>query len=291
VNTPRNPFLTTTDIKRVREFVRSAKLSQQSVGFIPTMGALHEGHVSLMRQAKQECDVVVASIFVNPTQFAPDEDLKKYPRPLDDDLIACREAGVTCVFHPDVPAMYPEDSVTVVEVRKLTCAFEGADRPTHFRGVTTVVMKLLHIVMPDRVFLGQKDYQQQLVIRRMCIDLDVPVEIVTCPTVREPDGLAMSSRNRYLNAGQRNTALSLSAALRTVEQAIGNGESDISRLRAEMQDTLRSTPGVDLDYATIVHPETLEEIESVQPSQVVLIAVRVGPTRLIDNIVIHSPSP
>ena len=243
-----------------------------------------------MQQAKRQCDVVVASIFVNPTQFAPDEDLEKYPRPLDDDLVACREAGVACVFTPDVPTMYPDDSVTVVDVRKLTRVFEGAHRPSHFQGVTTVVMKLLNIVMPDAAFFGQKDYQQQLVIRRMCIDLDVPVDIVTCPTIREDDGLAMSSRNRYLTPEQRKSALSLSAALRTVEQSIGSGESDMSKLRSEMQSTLQSTPGVDLDYATIVHPETLVEISDVQPVQVALIAARVGATRLIDNLVIESPS-
>lgn len=252
------------------------------------MGALHDGHVSLMKLAAQQCDVVVASIFVNPTQFAPDEDLAKYPRPFENDLAACQEAGVACVFHPDVPTMYPPQSVTYVEVEKLTNVLEGAHRPSHFRGVTTVVMKLLNIVQADKAFFGQKDYQQQLIIRRMCIDLDVPTQIVTCPTIRDPDGLAMSSRNRYLSTSERATALSISAALQAVEQGIADGQSDLSVLRAAMQKSLGQLDGVELDYATIVDPDSLLEIDSVQATQVVLIAARVGTTRLIDNVIIQT---
>ncbi|MCL4108189.1 UNVERIFIED_CONTAM: hypothetical protein GTU68_066112 [Idotea baltica] len=252
------------------------------------MGALHAGHVSLMKLAAQRCDIVVASIFVNPTQFAPDEDLAKYPRPLEADLSACRAAGVACVFHPDVPTMYPPDSVTFVEVEQLTNVLEGAHRPNHFRGVTTVVMKLLNIVQPDTVFFGQKDYQQQLIIRRMCIDLDVPTEIVTCPTIRDPDGLAMSSRNRYLSDKERATALSISAALRAVEQGVADGESDLFVLRTQMQKSLNAMDDVELDYATIVDPDSLLEIDSVQATQVALIAAKVGATRLIDNLIIQT---
>lgn len=288
VNTSANSLLLAPKIEQVRDFVRTAKRANQTVGFVPTMGALHDGHVSLMKQAAQQCDVVVASIFVNPTQFAPHEDLDKYPRPLDDDLKACREAGVTCVFHPDVPTMYPPASVTYVEVEKITSVLEGAHRPSHFRGVTTVVLKLLNIVQPDQAFFGQKDYQQQLVIRRMCLDLDVPTEIVTCPTIRDADGLAMSSRNRYLSSTERATALSISAALRAVEQGIASGETDLSKLRHAMQDSLQQLEAVDLDYATIVDPDTLTELKTAQSTQVALIAAQVGVTRLIDNMIIQA---
>lgn len=282
-------FYTTPEIDGVRSFVRKARQNGQVVGFVPTMGALHDGHVSLMKLAKKECDVVVASIFVNPTQFAPNEDLAKYPRPFDADLEACKNAGVGCVFHPNVETMYGKNSTTFVEVEKLTTVLEGAHRPAHFRGVTTVVAKLFNIVLPDKAFFGQKDYQQQLIIRRMCIDLDFPVEVVTCPTIRDPDGLAMSSRNRYLSEDERKTALSLSAQLQNVADQVLNGATDLSKLQESMRTSLDAEPAVELDYASIVDPETLVEIPTVQATQVALIAAKVGATRLIDNMVIHRP--
>jgi pantoate--beta-alanine ligase len=277
------------DIPGVRREVAAARRRGQTIGVVPTMGALHAGHVSLMEAARRECGYVAATIFVNPTQFAPTEDFSRYPRPLENDLQLCRRAGVDLVFHPAAEVMYPENLVTAVEIGGPAALLEGEFRPGHFRGVATVVLKLFNIVQPDIAYFGQKDYQQQLLIRRMCRDLNVPVEVRTCPTVREPDGLAMSSRNVYLAPDERARSLALSHALELAKRRLEEGDPDVPAVRRSMQEYLRQRGGIEVDYATIAHPETLEEIASPLPEMVALIAARVGTTRLIDNMIIHRP--
>lgn len=267
----------------VRPQVAAARNAGQAIGFVPTMGALHAGHVSLIEQARGRCGSVAVSIFVNPTQFGPNEDFTRYPRTLDADLAACREAGADLVFVPSKEEIYPAGSSTFVEVAGLSDRFEGAFRPGHFRGVATVVLKLFEIVRPDVAFFGAKDYQQQLILRRMVRDLDVPVEIVTCPTVREPDGLAMSSRNRYLDPEQREQARSISAALFAARDRLRTGEGDLDAVRSEMRRTIEAA-GLSIDYATAADPETLEELRAPQAKMVLLVAARLGNVRLIDNM-------
>lgn len=279
-------FTVTAHPDELRRCVRRARQEGRSIGCVPTMGALHPGHVSLMSAARERCDFNVVTIFVNPTQFAPHEDLAKYPRPVEQDLKACRDAGMDLVFMPQIPDMYPAGFATWVTVEDLSTRWEGASRPTHFRGVTTIVMKLFQLVQPDVSFFGQKDYQQQLLIRRMVRDLDVPVEIATCPTVREPDGLALSSRNVYLSPEERASARALSQALRLAEERLRSGERRIAEVQAAMLELLRSQPFVQPDYATIADADTLEPITEPRDRMVVLIAARVGATRLIDNCVI-----
>jgi len=277
-------FVVTAHPEELRRHVRRARLAGQSIGCVPTMGALHAGHISLMDAARERCDFNVVTIFVNPTQFAPTEDLDRYPRPVDQDLKACREAGMDLVFMPRVPDMYPPGFCSWVTVEGLSETLEGAARPAHFRGVTTIVMKLFQLVLPDVSFFGAKDYQQQLLIRRMVLDLDVPVEIVTCPTVREPDGLAMSSRNIYLSREDRESALSLSQALRLAERRLQTGEHDVARIEQEMLDLLSSRPGVEPDYAVLADADSFERLKAPRPRMVALVAARVGATRLIDNL-------
>ncbi len=275
-------------IADVRGAMIPVQRSGKSIGFVPTMGALHEGHLELMRTARRACDFVVTSIFVNPTQFAPHEDLSRYPRPKERDLEHCQGVGVDLVFYPTVEEMYPRSAVTMVMVEGLSSLLEGAIRPTHFRGVTTVVAKLFGIVTPDRAYFGQKDYQQQLIIRTMVRDLNMPVQIETCPTTRDADGLALSSRNIYLSPSERIAGLSLSRALQQGERMAANGENP--RAIAEMmQDLMETTPGVALDYAVVVDPWTLTELDVPQPQMVALVAARVGATRLIDNAVWGPP--
>ena len=252
------------------------------------MGALHEGHLSLIRTARAECDFVVVTIFVNPTQFGPHEDFDQYPRPLQDDLQACRKEGVDVAFHPSVEAMYPAGAKTFVEVEGLSTILEGACRPGHFRGVATIVTKLLHVTEPDVAYFGQKDYQQQLLIRQMCRDLLFPVRIRVCPTVREPDGLAMSSRNAYLSPEERCSALSLSQALFLARDRLARGDRDLRAIERAMRDHMESHANVRVDYATIRDPETLEELEEPRPQMVALVAARVGETRLIDNLLLET---
>lgn len=260
------------------------------LGFVPTMGALHHGHAQLMIEAARHCEHVAVSIYVNPTQFGPGEDLARYPRTLEADLDLCAQVGVKAVFFPSDNIMYPHGRhhFTAVEVPGLATLFEGASRPGHFTGVATVVTKLFGIMQPDVAFFGRKDYQQWLVIRRMTADLNLPVDLVRVDTVREDDGLAMSSRNRYLSLEQRQTALSLSLALKTAESALKMGETQVLRLESLMRSILTDTPGVELDYARIVDADNLEDIENIdtarRESAVALVAARVGTTRLIDNI-------
>jgi pantoate--beta-alanine ligase len=271
----------------MRGIVRQAQQRGARVGLVPTMGALHAGHLSLIGAARRECDFVVASIFVNPTQFGPNEDFSKYPRNLDIDLKLCAESGVDVVFHPAVETIYPRGYATYVEVTGLSEVLEGKFRPGHFRGVTTVVLKLLNIVPADFAYFGQKDYQQQTVIRRMCAELDLPIEIRVCPTVREPDGLALSSRNVYLNAEERRSAMALSKCLHLARERLEQGKRDLAAIRDEMFKLLSATPRVHPDYATLVDPDTLEEVAEPLSELVALVAARVGTTRLIDNLIIE----
>ncbi len=278
-------------ISETREWSREIRRSG-TLGFVPTMGALHEGHAELMRVAARECGAVAVSIYVNPTQFGPREDLGKYPRTFESDLELCRSVGVKAIFFPSDEIMYPRgrENFTAVEVPGLTTLFEGASRPGHFVGVATVVTKLFGIVVPDVSYFGRKDYQQWLVIKRMTEDLNLGVTLRRVDTVREPDGLAMSSRNRYLSAAERSMALSLSRSLKAVEMALASGETQVKQLEKCMTEVLGDNPGVQLDYARIVNADNLKEqnvVESHIPeSAVALIAARVGTTRLIDNLLL-----
>ena len=273
-------------IAEMRRLVKQAHAAGQTVGLVPTMGALHEGHLSLIRRARAENDVVVVSIFVNPTQFGPHEDFARYPRPWERDARLAEEAGADVVFHPSAEEMYPEGYSTWVEVEGLTEGLCGASRPGHFRGVATVVTKLLHICQPERVYFGQKDAQQLAVIRRMVLDLNFPVEVVDCPTVREADGLALSSRNVYLSPEERAQAPVLYRALCEVERLVQTGETQVSELVAAAQAVLAEAPLAQVEYVEIVDAESLEPVARVEGPCLVALAVRFGDTRLIDNVLI-----
>ena len=274
----------------VRAAVSAARRTGQAIGFVPTMGALHAGHVSLIERARAECGFVAVSLFVNPTQFGPNEDFHRYPRPRERDLELCRDAGADLVFSPTVETMYPPGHRTFVEVGGLSDVFEGKIRPGHFRGVATIVTKLFLIALADKAYFGQKDYQQQMLIRVMTRELNIPTEIVTCPTLRDPDGLAMSSRNAYLTPAERRAGLSLSQALQLAERLLAGGERDVLRVEAAMRSLIEATPGAVLDYAVIAHPETLSELTAAEPEMIALIAARFGTTRLIDNAILRFPS-
>ena len=278
-------------INEMRAWSRQVRTAGR-LGFVPTMGALHEGHGQLMKEAAKECDSVVVSIYVNPTQFGPREDLGKYPRTFESDLELCRQIGVKAIFFPSDLVMYPHgrDNFTAVEVPGLSTIFEGASRPGHFVGVATVVTKLFGIVQPDIAYFGRKDYQQWLVIRRMTADLNLGVELRRVDTVREPDGLAMSSRNRYLTAAERATALTLSRSLKAAQAALAGGETNVARLEEIMRSIATEEPAVQLDYARIVNADNLMELACVDVTRpetaVALIAAKVGTTRLIDNLML-----
>jgi pantoate--beta-alanine ligase len=275
-------FIVTSHIPELRQAVATARVSGCTIGCVPTMGALHAGHVSLIEEARKRTDFVVVTIFVNPSQFAPHEDLAKYPRPLERDLQLCRDAGASLVYVPEVPSLYPTGFQTWVTVDDLSKPLEGTFRATHFRGVTTIVMKLFNIVQPDVACFGAKDYQQQTIIRRMVKDLDIPVEIVICPTIREADGLAMSSRNVYLSKSERATALTLSKSLTLAQEQLDAGQRDVTAIVAAMRSMLEAQP-IQVDYVVIADPDSLETLTVAQPRMVALIAARVGATRLIDN--------
>lgn len=275
-------------IAEIRACVAQARQAGKTVGFVPTMGALHEGHVSLIEAAGKRCDYVVVSIFVNPTQFGPGEDLNKYPRPFEKDLAICEKHGVDAVFAPEAGEMYPRENPTWVNVEKLTDRLCGEFRPGHFRGVATVCAKLFNIVCPDVAFFGQKDAQQAMVIRRMVADLNMPLEIVVCPTVREPDGLAMSSRNQYLSPGERKDATRIYQSLERCRALIEAGERDADALRCRMCDILRQMPATKIEYVSISDAETLEELGRVRGRVLVAVAVRVKSARLIDNILVDT---
>ena len=261
-----------------------------SIGFVPTMGYLHDGHVSLMRAARDANDVAVASIFVNPLQFAANEDLSTYPRDLDRDLELSAEAGVTHVLHPSVDEMYPTPILTTVTVADITRRFEGASRPEHFAGVATVVAKLFSMVGPCRAYFGEKDFQQLAVVTRMASDLSMPVEVVGCPIVREADGLAMSSRNVYLSPAQRSAAPVLHRALTEVAAAAVAGGDDVAALVARLAQVISAEPEAELDYAEIVDSATLEPASDLAGPRRALVAAHFGRTRLLDNMAITGPA-
>ncbi|MDX1686382.1 MAG: pantoate--beta-alanine ligase [Candidatus Promineifilaceae bacterium] len=271
--------------ERVDE-VRRARWQDPTLswGLVPTMGYLHEGHLSLVRAARPENERVAASIYVNPTQFAPDEDLESYPRDLERDLALLQAEGVDLVFTPSDDVMYPAGFQTYVSVEEVTQVLEGASRPTHFRGVTTIVAKLFNVIRPTRAYFGQKDYQQTVVLRRMVQDLNFDVDLVVCPIVREADGLAMSSRNEYLTAPQREAANVLYRALTAGAGLLDAGERDAAAVRNHMQQMIAAEPLATADYVSVAHPDTLEELEQITERAVLSMAVFVGKTRLIDNV-------
>jgi pantoate--beta-alanine ligase len=270
------------------EELRSARaILDGPVGLVPTMGFLHEGHLSLVRRAAEECASVVVSIFVNPTQFGPSEDLAAYPRDMERDLRLLEPLGVDLVWNPSPEIMYPDGYQTWVEVDALTRVLEGTRRPGHFRGVTTIVTKLFTGVHPAKAYFGQKDAQQAAVIRRMARDLNFPIDIVVCPIVREPDGLAMSSRNTYLDPDQRRAATVLYRALNAAKDAYESGERDANKLRAIMEETIAAEPLAEMQYVSCADYDTLEELETISGKSLLSMAVFVGKTRLIDNFVLR----
>ncbi len=275
-------------IAEIRRYVARARAAGKTVGFVPTMGALHAGHASLIETAARRCDYVVVSIFVNPTQFGPGEDFEKYPRPFEKDAQLCERCGAHAIFAPSAGEMYPRKSLTWVTVDKLTEPLCGQSRPQHFRGVTTVCTKLFNIVGADVAFFGQKDAQQATVIRRMVADLDMPLEIVVCPTVREPDGLAMSSRNQYLSPQERSQAPVIYRAMRHCDELIQGGQRDAVRIAEEMNRVLSQSPDLRPEYIGIMDAESLEPCDPIRGRVLVAVAARLGSTRLIDNIVVDT---
>lgn len=259
----------------------------RTVGLVPTMGALHAGHISLLEKSREVCDVSVATIFVNPSQFGPKEDFSRYPRTLEDDLAKLERAGADYVYVPDSHSIYPPGYSTYIEPPAVGNRWEGECRPGHFRGVTTIVLKLFQLVPATVSFFGRKDFQQALVIRKMVEDLNVPIRVETCPTLREPDGLAMSSRNRYLSGAERQQALGLWHALQAASDKINTGERKVAVIEQELKQTLNDHDIQAIDYAVVVDAETLEPLNTIDGSAVILIAARVGTTRLIDNLLIE----
>jgi len=284
---PPNPLETIHTIEWMKQVSRQARAEGRSTGLVPTMGALHAGHMSLVRAALAECQPVIASIFVNPTQFGPSEDFQKYPRTFEADSKKLEDAGVDYLFAPDASEIYPPGFRTWVNVEGLSERLDGRVRKGHFRGVATVVLKLLEIVQPRKAFFGRKDAQQARIIRQMARDLHLDSEIVVCPIVREPDGLAMSSRNAYLNPEERRAATILFRALDGARASISRGERDALRLTAAMRETLRSEPLADPDYVELVDEETLEPVTRLRGECLAMLSVRIGATRLIDNLLIE----
>jgi pantoate--beta-alanine ligase len=277
-----------TTIAEIRAWVSKMHAAGKTVGFVPTMGALHVGHVSLIQAAAARCDSVVVSIFVNPTQFSPGEDFEKYPRPLEQDLALCEQYGVDAVFAPSRGEMYARENLTWVTVEKVSEPLCGRFRPGHFRGVATVCTKLFNIVGADAAFFGQKDAQQVAVIQRMVADLNMPLEVVVCPTVREPDGLAVSSRNQYLSPQERKEATVIYRSLQRSAELIRGGETPVARIMEQMREVLGQVPALQVEYVSIVDAASLEDLPRVQGKVLVAVAGRLGSTRLIDNIVVDA---
>jgi len=271
----------------MKQVTRQARAEGRIVGLVPTMGALHEGHLSLVRAAQQQCSPVISSIFVNPAQFGPQEDFTKYPRNMDADRAALEALGVEYLFAPTAAEMYPNGFRTWVQVDGLSDRLEGRSRPGHFRGVCTVVLKLLEIAQPNFAYFGRKDAQQARIIRQMAADLNLDTQIVVCPIVREADGLALSSRNAYLTAGERRAATVLHRALTTAQQEIVRGERDAARLIASLRRVMESEPLASVDYVEIVDADTLEPVVNLRRACLVLLAVFLGRTRLIDNMLVE----
>jgi pantoate--beta-alanine ligase len=280
-------MLTIASSAEMTALSREARRAGKCLGFVPTMGALHAGHLSLVRTARAQSDVVVASIFVNPKQFGPNEDFAKYPRSLESDSAKLSGEQADYLFQPSVEEMYPNSATAWVTVEGITDKLDGRSRPGHFRGVTTVVAKLFNIVQPDLAFFGQKDAAQAAIVRKMVRDLNFDVEIVVCPIVREPDGLAMSSRNVYLGPAERRQATVLYRALMRIQMLADQGESDSARLAAAGRQVLSEEPSVRLDYLEIVNPDTLDPVRDTSGGALIAVAAYVGITRLIDNIVLH----
>jgi pantoate--beta-alanine ligase len=276
-------------IAAFRLYLDQHRATGKQVGFVATMGYLHNGHLSLVHAARQTCDIVTMSIFVNPRQFAPQEDLDAYPRDLERDLHLAQQAGVDAVFMPTVDEMYPAAFNTEVIVHDLTDTLCGASRPGHFKGVTTVVAKLFNIVGPANAYFGQKDYQQAAVIRKMVTDLQMPIHVLTCPIVREKDGLAMSSRNAYLSPSERQAAVVLWHALQLAERQIAQGERQAAKLLGALRNFINAEPHATIDYVAITEPCTLRKIDSLTGTILIALAVYIGKTRLIDNILLSVP--
>ena len=274
-------------VGEVRAIIAGWKKEGLSVGLAPTMGYLHEGHQSLIEQAAKDNDRVVVSIFVNPMQFGPNEDLANYPRDLARDLSRCKSAGAHLVFHPEPAVMYSPEFRTSVQVSQLTTGLCGKSRPTHFLGVCTVVCKLFNIIAPDRAYFGQKDAQQLAVIKRMTQDLNIPVDVIGCPIVREPDGLAKSSRNAYLLPDERTAARALNRSLRLAEAAVAAGERDSRVLASIIKDIMEAEPQVRIDYIEIVHPDSMQPLPRLEGSVLIAVAAYVGKARLLDNTVVR----
>jgi len=279
-------------VSALRAYLRGVRTEGdgKEIGFVPTMGALHEGHASLIRKAKSDCDVVVVSVFVNPTQFGLGEDLAAYPRSISSDQQLCSNENTDALFIPSIEEMYPAGFQTVVEVTEIASTLEGAHRPGHFAGVATVVLKLLNIVQPDRIYMGQKDYQQGLVIERMTHDLNLQTEVVSVPTVRAADGVALSSRNTYLSPEERRAATVLYKSMQTARDAVATGEADAHALLREMQAVIAAEPLARADYVCLVDPATLKPVTGISnAATLAVLAVRIGKTRLIDNMLIAPP--
>ncbi|MDP2980611.1 MAG: pantoate--beta-alanine ligase [Candidatus Omnitrophota bacterium] len=270
-------------IKKVRE----VKKHGYKIGLVPTMGFLHEGHMSLIRKARKDTDYVIVSIFVNPAQFGPKEDFKRYPRAIKRDLMLCEKEGADIIFTPEAKEMYPKDYATYVSVEKITYKLCGASRPGHFRGVSTVVAKLFNITMPDIAYFGQKDAQQAIIIKRMAEDLNMSVEIKVMPVVREKDGLAMSSRNVYLNRKERGRAQSIYKSLKSAKELFNEGERDSKKIINKIKRVINNQPDAKIDYAAIVDAKDLRDIKKISGEALVAIAVWIGKTRLIDNIMLN----
>ncbi len=273
----------------MRAFAEEARKKKKKVGLIPTMGGLHDGHLSLVRAAKKSkrCDVIVVSIFVNPTQFGPHEDLASYPRDLEGDMEKLHKlGGVAAVFSPQALEMFPPGYKTYVEIDEISRRLCGRNRPGHFRGVATAVLKMFNILQPQIAFFGEKDYQQQLIIAKMVRDLNLEVHVEARPTVREADGLALSTRNAYLTPEQRPAALCLNRSLEVAEKLIIAGERSASIIMSNMREVIRSQSGADIDYISIVHPDTLADLEAVEAHTLIAVAARIGKARLIDNLLV-----
>jgi pantoate--beta-alanine ligase len=286
--TPQSPPLQRiTTVLELRRVIEPVRLAGRTIGLVPTMGALHEGHLSLVRACRADCDVAAVSIYVNPSQFGPNEDLARYPRTLDADLAALADCGTDLAFVPTNEEVCPPGYSTWVEVGPVARPLEGECRPGHFRGVATIVLKLLNMVGPQIAYFGQKDFQQALVIRRLVEDLNVPVEIRVLPTVREADGLAMSSRNRYLSPEERGRAAVLFKSLRLAKDLIAQGETDATAIATKMREVILSASPARIDYAALVDPETLEPVQEVRGPTLAALAVVIGRTRLIDNCLLE----
>ncbi|HEY3347509.1 MAG TPA: pantoate--beta-alanine ligase [Nitrospirota bacterium] len=274
------------NIREMAETARKIKSAGKSIGLVPTMGYLHEGHMSLVRRSRRENEVTVLSIFVNPTQFGPNEDLDKYPRDLSGDLARCEAEGVDIVFAPTASAMYPEGYGTFVSVEGVSEGLCGTSRPGHFRGVATVVNKLFNIAMPDKAYFGAKDFQQTAVVRRMASDLNMAVEVIVCPTVREADGLAISSRNSFLSSEERKAALSISRGLKKAGEVYKSGEKDTARLKEAVLQEISGEPILRVDYIECVDPDSIKSVHIADKTVLIAVAVFAGGTRLIDNALI-----